>query len=111
VMACGRTEACLAPTLYVRRGLAVAGLIFGIAAAAAAAPGAASDDPVKVKVAAKVADGYARLVFDLSEYVDASARLGNNILIITFERPVDVNVDRLAAQIPDYVGAARRDPD
>jgi tetratricopeptide (TPR) repeat protein len=112
-MACGRTEAYLALTLYVRRrGLAVAGLILGIAAAAvAAAPGAASDDPVKVTVAAKVADGYARLVFELGEYVDISARLGNNILIVTFKRPVDVNVDRLAAQIPDYVGAARRDPD
>jgi hypothetical protein len=33
------------------------------------------------------------------------------VLIITFNRPIDVSIDRLAAQIPDYVGAARRDPD
>jgi tetratricopeptide (TPR) repeat protein len=89
----------------------------GLAAAALfcfagfAAPGSADDDPVKATLAATVNDGYVRLVFDMSEYDDASVRLANNVLIITFKRPIDVSVDRLAAQIPDYVGAARRDPD
>src|SRR5258707_15863453 len=75
------------------------------------APGSADDDPVKATLTATVNDGYARLVFDMSEYDDASVRLANNVLIITFARPIDVAVDRLALQIPDYVGAARRDPD
>src|ERR1700681_3180 len=89
----------------------------GLAAAALfcfatfAAPGAADDDPVKATLAATVNGGYARLVFDMSEYDDASVRLANNVLVITFNRPIDVSVDRLAAQIPDYIGAARRDPD
>ncbi len=89
----------------------------GLAAAALfcfagfAAPGSADDDPVKATLAATVNDGYVRLVFDMSEYDDASVRLANNVLIITFKRPIDVSVDRLASQIPDYVGAARRDPD
>ena len=76
-----------------------------------AAPGSADDDPVKATLAATVNDGYARLVFDMSEYDDASVRLANNVLVITFNRPIDVSIDRLALQIPDYVGAARRDPD
>jgi tetratricopeptide (TPR) repeat protein len=76
-----------------------------------AAPGSADDGPVKATLAATVNDGYARLVFDMSEYDDASVRLASNVLVITFDRPIDVSIDRLASQIPDYVGAARRDPD
>jgi hypothetical protein len=94
---------------YLRHcGLAAAAL-FGFATFAA--PGAADDDPVKATLAATVNDGYARLVFDMSEYDDASVRVANNVLVITFTRPIDVSVERLATQIPDYVGAARRDPD
>jgi tetratricopeptide (TPR) repeat protein len=94
---------------YLRRcGLAAAALF---CVSGFAAPGSADDDPVKATLAATVNDGYARLVFDMSEYDDASVRLANNVLVITFKRPIDVSVDRLAAQIPDYVGAARRDPD
>src|SRR6202045_2208177 len=76
-----------------------------------AAPGSADDGPVKATLAATVNDGFARLVFDMSEYDDASVRVANNVLVITFNRPIDVSIDRLASQIPDYVGAARRDPD
>ena len=94
---------------YLRHcGLAAAALL---CFAGFAAPGSADDDPVKATLAATVNDGYARLVFDMSEYDDASVRLANNVLVITFKRPIDVSVDRLASQIPDYVGAARRDPD
>ena len=52
-----------------RCGLAAAGLL---CFAAFAAPGSADDDPVKVTLTATVNDGYARLVFDMSEYDDAS---------------------------------------
>ncbi len=94
---------------YLRHcGLAAAALL---CFATFAAPGSADDGPVKATLAATVNDGYARLVFDMSEYDDASVRLANNVLVITFKRPIDVSVDRLASQIPDYVGAARRDPD
>jgi hypothetical protein len=89
-------------------GLAAAALL---CLAGFAAPGSADDGPVKATLAATVNDGYARLVFDMSEYDDASVRVANNVLVITFNRPIDVSIDRLALQIPDYVGAARRDPD
>src|SRR5580704_16198021 len=91
-----------------RCGLAAAALL---CLAGFAAPGSADDGPVKATIAATVNDGYARLVFDMSEYDDASVRVANNVLVITFNRPIDVSVDRLALQIPDYVGTARRDPD
>jgi tetratricopeptide (TPR) repeat protein len=110
-MACGRTVGKTDHRFssYLRRcGLAAAALL---CFATFTAPGSADDGPVKATLTATVNDGYARLVFDMSEYDDASVRLANNVLVITFKRPLDVSIDRLASQIPDYVGAARRDPD
>ena len=110
-MACGRTvgKAGHRFSSYLRYcGLAAAALF---CFATFAAPGLADDGPVKATLTATVNDGYARLVFDMSEYDDATVRVANNVLVITFTRPIDVSVDRLTSQIPDYVGAARRDPD
>src|SRR5580704_18208796 len=110
-MACGRTVGKTDHRFssYLRRcGLAAAALL---CFATFAAPGSADDDPIKATLTATVNDGYARLVFDMSEYDDASVRLANNVLVISFKRPLDVSVERLSSQIPDYVGAARRDPD
>jgi hypothetical protein len=76
-----------------------------------AAPRAAASDPIKATVEVKASDGYARLVFNMSEYDDATTRIANSVLIISFKHPIDVSVERLAAQLPDYIGAARRDPD
>src|SRR5580658_6373339 len=112
VMARGRSvrKSSCQRTLYVRRcGAAVAGLL--LAGLAFSAPTAAEDNVVKATVTGTVNDGYARLVFDMSEFDDAAFRFANNVLVITFNKPIDVVVDRIAAQIPDYVGAARRDPD
>jgi len=96
-------------TLSLRHcGLAAAALL---CLAGLAAPGAADDAPIKATLAATVNDGYARLVFYMSDDDDASVRLASNVLVITFKHPIDVSVERLASQIPDYVGAARRDPD
>ncbi len=73
-----------------------------------------ASDPIKATVQAQVTDGdfaYARIVFTLSEYDDVHARVANHVLVVSFKHPIDVDVDRIPAQIPDYVGAARRDPD
>jgi tetratricopeptide (TPR) repeat protein len=110
-MACGRTVGKTGHRFssYLRRsGLAAAALF---CFATFAAPGSADDGPVKATLTATVNDGYARLVFDMSEFDDASVRVANNVLVITFTRPIDVSVDRLPLQVPDYIGAARRDPD
>src|SRR5580700_2256398 len=106
-MACGRTVGKTGHRFasYLRRcGLAAVALL---CISGLAAPGSADDGPIKATLAATVNDGYARLIFDMSEYDDVSVRVANNVLVITFKRPIDVSVDRLATQIPDYVGAAR----
>src|ERR1700685_1948115 len=110
-MACGRTVGKTDHRFssYLRRcGLAATTLL---CFATFAAPGSADDGPIKATLTATVNDGYARLVFDMSEYDEASVRLANNVLVIGFKRPIDVSVERLTSQIPDYIGAARRDPD
>src|SRR5580658_5519428 len=90
VMARGRSfrKSSLRHSLYVRRcGVAVAGLL--LASAAFAAPAAAQDDVVKATVNGTINDGYARLVFDMSEFDDAAVRFANNVLVITFNKPID----------------------
>ena len=88
---------------------AFACLILALAAPSAAAPAAPA--PVKTTLTVTTNDGYARLVFTAGEYIDGTARQAGNVLIISFKQPLDVAVNRVAEQAPDYIGAARRDPD
>jgi tetratricopeptide (TPR) repeat protein len=97
-MACGRVASVLASLAAV-----------SLAALLALRPAIA--DPIKADLTASDAGGYARLIFSLSDYDPADVRQSGNVLIISFRSPVDVSVDRLAAQVPDYIGGARRDPD
>jgi tetratricopeptide (TPR) repeat protein len=113
-MACGRTIRNFGLDLGRRLSLffwaytqAVAGLL--VLLTALVVPSLAA--PLKTTVAASETDGYARLVFTASEYLDATARIAGSVLIISFSQPVDVSVDRVAEQVADYIGAARRDPD
>ena len=80
-----------------------------LAAALFARPAAAQ--AVKGELTAVVENGFARLVFRLEEEVEAQVRVANNILTVTFQRPVNIVVDRIGASAPDYLSAARRDPD
>jgi tetratricopeptide (TPR) repeat protein len=86
-------------------------LLLFILGIAIAVPCAAIAAPLKTDLSATASDGYARFVFSASNDIDATARLSGNVLIITFKQPVAVSVDRIASQLPDYVGAARSDPD
>ena len=90
-----------------RRATAVLALVLMIVAPAA--PSLAA--PLKTTVAVTTGGGYARLVFTASEYIDVTARVVGNVLIVNFQQPIDVSVDRIPQTAPDYVGAARRDPD
>jgi hypothetical protein len=74
-------------------------------------PSAARAAPVKGEVSVSTKDGYARIVFTLSEETDADVRLSNGILIIAFKHPVDIPVARIPDSAASYIGAARRDPD
>ncbi|MGB6543941.1 MAG: tetratricopeptide repeat protein, partial [Xanthobacteraceae bacterium] len=98
-MACGST---------IRKASALGLLLL---AAALAPPAAVASDQIKGSLEVKVDDGYARFVFTIGDEVDASVHLAGSVLIVNFTKPVFVSVERLAALAPDYVSAARRDPD
>ena len=83
--------------------LIVSGLSF-------AAPCRAAD-AVKGEATFSAAKGYARLVLKLAEDVPSEVVTAGSIVVIRFERPVDIPVDRLSDAVPDYVSSARRDPD
>jgi tetratricopeptide (TPR) repeat protein len=74
-------------------------------------PQPAAADAVKGTASAAVENGFARLIFTLGADFDAQVRVANNVVVISFDRPVDVNIDRLREGAADYIGAARRDPD
>src|SRR5579872_6731324 len=74
-------------------------------------PPPAAADAVKGAVSAVVENGFARLVFTLGYDVEPKVRLANNIVVVSFDRPVDLNVERVREGTGDYISAARRDPD
>ena len=66
---------------------------------------------LKGDVAVSTKEGYARLVFTLAEETEADIKLNNGILVIAFKQAVDLSADRIPVGAPNYVGAARVDPD
>jgi tetratricopeptide (TPR) repeat protein len=72
---------------------------------------AAHAEPIKAELSVSTSAGYARFVFHFTEDTDAEINLSNGILVVAFKKPVDVSVDRIPVGAPDYVNAARRDPD
>ncbi|WP_035972521.1 hypothetical protein [Bradyrhizobium sp. WSM3983] len=80
-------------------------LLIGLNTAARAA------DAVRGEASFSASGGFARLVIKLGEDVSSEVTTAGSILIIRFDRPVDVPVDRVPEGAPDYVNSARRDPD
>ncbi|MDA9497866.1 tetratricopeptide repeat protein [Bradyrhizobium sp. CCBAU 11357] len=68
-------------------------------------------DPIRGEATFSAGGGFARLVIQLGEDVPSEVTTAGSILIIRFDRPVDVPVDRVPEGAPDYVNSARRDPD
>ena len=93
------------------RFVAVLLLLQTLMAAALLFPRPAAADAVKGSISAAVENGFARLIFTLGNEVESQVRVANNIVVISFDRPVDVNVDHIRDGAGDYVQAARRDPD
>ncbi|UWU96086.1 tetratricopeptide repeat protein [Bradyrhizobium sp. CB1015] len=85
--------------------LLAACFLLGLAAPVRAA------DPIRGEATFSAGGGFARLVIKLGEDVPSEVTTAGSILIIRFDRPVDVPVDRVPEGAPDYVNSARRDPD
>ncbi|MCP3388482.1 tetratricopeptide repeat protein [Bradyrhizobium sp. CCGB12] len=91
---------------HVRKApLLAACLLIGLNTAAHAA------DAVRGEASFSAGGGFARLVIKLGEDVPSEVTTAGSILVIRFDRPVDVPVDRVPEGAPDYVNSARRDPD
>jgi tetratricopeptide (TPR) repeat protein len=73
--------------------------------------GVAHAEMVKGEAAFSASGGYARLLFKLAEDVPVEVTTAGSIVIIRFERPVDIAMDRWVEGALDYVSSARRDPD
>lgn len=68
-------------------------------------------DAIRGEASFSAGGGFARLVIKLGEDVPSEVTTAGSILIIRFDRAVDVPVDRVPEGAPDYVNSARRDPD
>ncbi|MGJ5181357.1 tetratricopeptide repeat protein [Bradyrhizobium oligotrophicum] len=92
----------------IRAGLAllsavVIGLMLStVAAGAASVPGEAS---------LSAQNGYARLVLKFAEDVGVDVTTAGSILLVRFDRPANVPIDRWVDAAPDYISSARGDPD
>jgi tetratricopeptide (TPR) repeat protein len=76
-----------------------------------AAPQPASAQPVRGEATLTSPGGYARLLLRFQEEVTTDVVVAGAILVVRFNRPVDLPIDLIADALPSYVGAVRRDPD
>ena len=68
-------------------------------------------DVVRGEATLTPADGYARLVLKFAEDVNAEVTTAGSILLIRFDRPANIPIDRWTEAAPDYISSARGDPD
>lgn len=71
----------------------------------------AQDSAIKGDVSVSASGGFARIVLRFAEEVETDVRASNNIIVVSFKKPVDIGVDRVNVGAAGYVSAARRDPD
>jgi tetratricopeptide (TPR) repeat protein len=89
----------------------VAAAVLVLASLSFASAQSGRTDPVRGEATFSQEKGYARLLFKFSEDVATDVTSAGSIVVIHFERPVDLTADRLAESVPDYVANVRRDPD
>ena len=56
-------------------------------------------------------NGFGRAVFTFDALPRTTVQVRNGILILSFDRPVTIPVDKLTSELPEYVSAVRLDPD
>ena len=55
--------------------------------------------------------GFARIIIGFSDLPKFESEVAAGIFILSFDKPVDVDVAQVPEDIPEYVGLIRRDPD
>lgn len=82
-------------------GFAALGLMLGISSALAA----------KGLIVGSELQGFGRIVFSFDKEIPAKTRIVNSVLIVDFDEPVTLDLEKLSQQLPSYVSIARADPD
>jgi hypothetical protein len=82
-----------------------------LAIGAAAIERGAAAQSVAAEISVDTTGGYARIVYRFNGDVEANVRMSNGILVVSFNVPVELSIDRLNSAAAGYVSAARRDPD
>jgi hypothetical protein len=95
----------------VRARRAIFAVLLAAFAAVALAGAARANEPIDGAVKTSTDGGFARLVFKFDKSVPAKIQVNWPVMVITFEKPVKVAVDRLSTDAPGYISAARSDPD
>ena len=66
---------------------------------------------VSAGVKASNEQGFARIIISFSDLPNYKNDIDAGIFVLSFDKPVDVDVSHVPGAIPDYVGQVRRDPD
>lgn len=82
-------------------GLTAMGLVLSVTAALAA----------KGLIVGSEMQGFGRIVFSFDKEISARTRIVNSVLIVDFDEPVTVDLEKLSQQLPGYISIARADPD
>ena len=72
---------------------------------------ALAEERVKGEIKVSTSEGYARLAFRFEKEVPVTVQITYPVMILSFNKPVAVKVDALQSAAPDYISAARLDPD
>ena len=72
---------------------------------------ATAEDAPRAKVSASTQGGYARLLFDWPEQATGAAELSGGVLVISFDKSFNADVDALSRTLEPYAALVRVDPD
>jgi acyl carrier protein len=92
-------------------GLDSAGLVVACFALAAASPVWAQANVETGRVETQIERNYARLIFSFGDRPRHQVNAQPGVLVVRFERPVDVDVAMLRDALRAYTSVVRRDPD
>ncbi len=65
----------------------------------------------QARVEASEEDGFGRMVFTFGKMPAYKVQIKSGVLVLSFDRPVSVNLEKLNVRVPEYVLVARLDPD
>ncbi|MBZ0218411.1 MAG: hypothetical protein K8F25_17775, partial [Fimbriimonadaceae bacterium] len=74
-------------------------------------PASASLAQSTSKIVATKENGYGRIVFNFDELPEYSIRVTTGVLVVAFDKPIQLDPAKAAVNLSEYVGAARSDPD